>query len=63
MLKRMAQKRQIHALEEEIGNYRKQIDDGATLLENIDNDSVLLERMARQNYNMSRPDEDVFIME
>ena len=63
MIRRMSQKRQINELEREIGQYRSQIDESSALLEDIDNDTVLLERMARQNYNMSRPDEDVFIME
>lgn len=63
MIKRYAQKRQINALEKEIDMYRSQIEEDAALLDNIEHDSVLLERMARKNYNMSRQDEDVFIME
>lgn len=63
MIRRMSQKRQINELEEEIEAYRSQIQESSALLEDIENDTVLLERMARQNYNMSRPDEDVFIME
>ncbi len=63
MIRRMSQKRQINELEKEIEAYRSQIQESSALLEDIENDTVLLERMARQNYNMSRPDEDVFIME
>lgn len=62
MVRRLSQKRQIKALEEEIDMYRRQLDEGRTLLENIENDSMLLERIAREKYNMSRQDEDVFVL-
>lgn len=63
MIHRISQKRQMRALQEEIDMYHAQIEDGTRLLDNIENDSLLLEKMARQNYNMNRSDEDVFIMD
>lgn len=63
LVRRISQKRQIKALEEEIDTYRQQIIEGQALLDNLENDSMLLERIARERYNMSRPDEDVFLME
>ncbi len=63
LLRRFSQKRQMHDLQEEIDMYRNQIEEGSALLDDIENDEVLRERMARKNYNMSRPDEDVFVFE
>ena len=62
-IRRVSQKRQMKALQEEIDMYRAQIEEGSSLLDNIGNDSMLLERIAREKYNMSRPDEDVFLIE
>lgn len=63
LLHRMSQKREMKALQEEIDDYRRQIREGEALLDNLENDSMLLEQIARERYNMSRSDEDVFIME
>ena len=63
LIRRISQKRQIRAMEEEIDMYNRQILEGKELLENLENDSMLLEHIAREKYNMSRPDEDVFIIE
>lgn len=62
LVRRLSQKRQINALEEEIDMYRSQLEEGQALLDNLENDSMLLERIAREKYNMSRQDEDVFII-
>ena len=63
LLRRFSQKRQMMELQEEIDMYRSQIEKNSALLDDIDNDEMLRERMARKNYNMSRPDEDVFVFE
>lgn len=63
LLRRFSQKRQMIELQEEIDMYRSQIEENSALLDDIDNDEILRERMARKNYNMSRPDEDVFVFE
>ena len=63
LLRRMSQKREMKALQEEIDDYKRQIREGEALLETLESDSMLLEQIARERYNMSRSDEDVFIME
>ncbi|MBO4499716.1 MAG: septum formation initiator family protein [Bacteroidaceae bacterium] len=62
-LRRMSLKREMKALQEEIDDYKRQIREGEALLETLESDSMLLEQIARERYNMSRSDEDVFIME
>lgn len=63
LLRRFSQKRQMKDLQEEIDMYRAQIDENSELLDDIENDEILRERLARKNYNMSCPDEDVFVFE
>lgn len=63
LMRRFSQKRQMRDLQEEIDMYRNQIEEGSALLDDIENDEILRERMARKNYNMSSPDEDVFVFE
>lgn len=63
LIRRTSQKREIKALQEEIIRYQNQIDEGERLLEDLESDSLLKERLARERYNMRRDDEDVFIEE
>jgi cell division protein DivIC len=63
MIRRVAQKRQIKALKEEVLKYQKQIDEGERTLMELESDSLLKEHLAREKYKMRRSDEDVFIEE
>jgi cell division protein DivIC len=63
MIRRVAQKRQIKALKEEVEKYQKQIDEGERTLMELESDSLLKEHLAREKYKMRRSDEDVFIEE
>lgn len=63
LIRRVAQKRQIKALKEEVDKYQKQIDEGERTLMELESDSLLKEHLAREKYKMRRSDEDVFIEE
>jgi len=53
--------RKISNLEEKIASTKNQIGNAYTY-DQLCRDSVLLEKYARENLNMHRPDEDVFIL-
>ncbi len=61
LIKRTSQKREIKALNEEIQRYQTQINDGEKLLEDLESDTLLRERIARERYNMRKEDEDIFV--
>lgn len=61
LIKRTSQKREIKALNEEIQRYQTQINDGEKLLEDLESDTLLRERIAREKYNMRKDDEDIFV--
>lgn len=63
LIRRYAQKREIHALQEQIRVITEQKESDEALLEDLSNDSLIIDRIAREKFNMRRPDEDVFIEE
>lgn len=63
LMRRSAQKREIKALQEQAEALRHQIAEDEKMLETLDNDSLMLEHIAREKYGMRRSDEDVFIEE
>ncbi len=53
---------QINTLQDERESYLEQIERDSTLLENLQYDDYL-EQYAREEYNMQRGDEELFLME
>lgn len=63
LIRRYAQKREIRALQEQIRTITEQKDSDEALLEDLSNDSLIIDRIAREKFNMRSQDEDVFIEE
>lgn len=61
LIRRYAQKREIRALQEQIRIITEQKESDEALLEDLSNDSLIIDRIAREKFNMRRQDEDVFI--
>lgn len=61
LFRRVAIKHEIKAVQEEIDDKCSQIEKNELLLRDLDDDSLVLEHIAREKYHMSRDDEDVFI--
>lgn len=61
MIRRVAQKREIRALQQQLEEYSEENRRNLQLLDELSDDSLILERLAREKFNMSRDDEDVFI--
>ena len=53
----------IHSLQKQIKFYQKEIDTNRKKLEELRTDKEGLERFAREEYYMSRENEDVYIIE
>ena len=52
----------IRQLENEIEEYRKEIEENRKKLEDLHTSQERLERFAREEYFMKKPDEDIFII-
>lgn len=63
MLLRVRHKQQIRSLKEEIGYYENVRDESVRGLEELMEDEGNMERIARENYGMHLPDEEVFIIQ
>lgn len=61
LIHRIAQKREMNALREQIDEYTEQMRHDELILRDLSDDSLVLDRLAREKYNMKRDDEDVFI--
>lgn len=61
LIRRAAQKREIQQLEEEIRQLEVQIEINNRLLESLEKDTVVKERVARERYKMHSPTEEIFI--
>lgn len=61
IFRRMDLDRQISDLRSEIENYRKEYDENTQKLEQLQSDTVSIEKIARENYFMKKPDEDIFV--
>ncbi|MBO4560493.1 MAG: septum formation initiator family protein [Bacteroidaceae bacterium] len=61
LVKRVVQKREIRALQEQIDEYATLKRENETLLNDLNNDSLIIDRIAREKYNMHREDEDLFL--
>jgi cell division protein FtsB len=61
LIKRMVQKREIHALQEQLQESADQKRRNEQTLNELNNDSLVIDRIAREKYNMHREDEDLFL--
>ncbi len=61
LVKRMVQKREIHALQEQLRESAEQKRQNEQTLKELSNDSLVIDRIAREKYNMHREDEDLFL--
>jgi len=62
LYKRHMYDEKIRQLENEIKAYRKEIEDNRKKLEDLHTNQERLERFAREEYFMKKPNEDVFII-
>ncbi len=62
LYKRYTYDEKIRALEKEIDHYRKEIETNTRKLHNLRTDKEGLERFAREEYFMKKPDEDIYII-
>lgn len=61
VVKRVKQKLEIRALQEQLRESAEQKRQNEQLLNELNNDSLVIDRIARERYNMHREDEDLFI--
>ena len=61
LVKRMVQKREIRALQEQLQQSAEQKRQNELMLNDLNNDSLVIDRIARERYNMHREDEDLFL--
>jgi cell division protein FtsB len=62
LIKRFQTRHEIKQLEQEYQFYNNEIETNKTKIHQLKNDSVFLEKFAREKYYMKRNNEDVFIM-
>ena len=60
LVKRIVQKREIRALQEQLRESAEQKRQNELMLNDL-NDSMVIDRIARERYNMHREDEDLFL--
>ncbi|MBO4269045.1 MAG: septum formation initiator family protein [Bacteroidaceae bacterium] len=61
LVRRLAQKREIRALQEELRETAERKRQDEILLQDLSNDSLIIDHIARERYGMRREDEDVFM--
>ena len=61
LIKRMVQKREIRSLQEQLRESAEQKKQNELILNDLNNDSLVIDRIAREKYNMHRADEDLFL--
>lgn len=62
LIQRYSNKKDIQQLEQEYQYYKDEIEANKTKIYQLKNDSVFLEKFAREKYYMKKDKEDVFIM-
>ena len=62
LYKRYTYDEKIHSLEKEIKHYQKEIEINSKKLNDLHTDKEGLERFAREEYFMKKPNEDVYII-
>lgn len=61
LVKRVVQKREIRALQEQLRKSAEQKQQNEQILNELNNDSIVIDHIARERYNMHREDEDLFL--
>jgi len=61
LVKRLVQKRQIRDLQEQLRESAEQKRQNELMLKDLSDDSLVIDRIAREKYNMHREDEDLFL--
>lgn len=61
LIRRVAVRREIRGLQQQLQDLDKTRQANEEILLDLNNDSVIIEHLAREKYNMHRADEDVFI--
>ena len=61
LVKRMVQKREIRSLQEQLRESAEQKRQNELMLNELNNDSLVIDRIARERYNMHSEDEDLFL--
>lgn len=61
LVKRLKQKSDIRDIREQLDDFKRQKQENELILEGLNNDTLVGDRMAREKLYMHREDEDVFI--
>lgn len=61
LIRRVAVRREIRGLQQQLQELDETRQANEEILLDLNNDSVIIEHLAREKYNMHRADEDVFI--
>ena len=61
LVKRMVQKREIKDIQEQLRESAELKRQNELMLNDLSNDSLVIDRIAREKYNMHREDEDLFL--
>ena len=61
LIKRMVQKREIRDIQEQLRQSAELKRQSELMLNDLNNDSLVIDRIAREKYNMHREDEDLFL--
>ncbi len=63
LIRRITAVRELHSLEQAVKEYSTQIEKNRAVIRELESGSQALEKFAREQYLMSRPNEDVYIVE
>lgn len=61
LVKRLVQKREIRDIQEQLRESAELKRQNELMLNELSNDSLVIDRIAREKYNMHREDEDLFL--
>lgn len=61
LVRRAAVRSEIRSLKGQIERLDREMTHDREMLEELSSDSMIIEHLARERYNMQKPDEDVFI--
>ncbi|NLZ72395.1 MAG: septum formation initiator family protein [Bacteroidales bacterium] len=61
LIQRAKYDKEIYSLKSEIKKYQKEYDESTQKLKELSDNPENLERIARENYLMKKPDEDIFV--
>lgn len=63
LINRFSNKREISRLRAEIEKYQKEYDESTERLKELQSNPEVIEKIARENYLMKKPNEDIFVFE